>query len=93
MRRLAMILIIGAGACIVFSVRAEASGSISFEEVMGLARQNPKLVKEIEEVMRVQRSRRPKYHVRQGGSAIIGSTLVVGAPSQWVALSGNVNLE
>lgn len=55
MRRLAMILIIGAGACIVFSVRAGASGSISFEEVMGIARQNPKLVKEIEQVMRAQK--------------------------------------
>ena len=57
MRRLAIILIIRVGACIVFSALAGAAGSINFEEVMRLARQNPKLLSEIEEVMRAQKIR------------------------------------
>jgi hypothetical protein len=55
MRRLATVLTIGVGACVVFSGQGGAAGSISFEEVLGLARQNPKLVKEIEEVMHAQK--------------------------------------
>ena len=55
MRRLAMILTLGVGACVLLSAQAWAAGSISFEEVMRLARQNPKLIKEIEEIMRVQK--------------------------------------
>ena len=54
MRSLAMILAVGMGAC-VLSTEAWAAGSITFGEVVGLARQNPKLVKEIEEVVRAQK--------------------------------------
>jgi hypothetical protein len=55
MRRLAMFLTVGAAACALLSARAWTAGSIPFGEVMGLARHNSKLVKEIAEVMRAQK--------------------------------------
>ena len=49
-----MILAVGMGAC-VLSTEAWGAGSITFGEVVVFARQNPKLVKEIEEVVRAQK--------------------------------------
>ena len=89
-------LAVVAGVGVLLATPAWAAGSITFKEVMELARQNPKLVKEIEETVHAQGVKRTEIsceagrfgnqwrHLGGGRSLPINCT-IGNAVSEWTA--------